>query len=590
MENEKSNMQMLSRLIFRLLPIQILLATVDCVNAIVSSLFASNMVGQEAMSAVGLYAPFGLLIGSISLLLVGGSQLLSSKYLGKNETEKTQGVFSLDITLSLAVAAGMILLHLLIPAAGMTRLFTPDPAVQAYFGKYMLGQAVGLIPLILGSQLSAFLSLENQNRRVTAAGLIFIVANVVLNFLFVGVLRLEAFGLALASSLGMWVFLAVLAQYYFTGRSMLKLDPRLMDRAETGSIFRIGYPGALARLYQTARGFLVNGMITAAVGAVGISAFAAANTLLGFAWAVPAGMLNVSRMLIGVSVGEEDRQTLTDVMRNMVRHFLPLMCAVCAVIILCAKPLAGLYYHDPSSPVYQMTVWGFRILPLCMPFSIICMHFTCYAQVSDKQVLVQILSALDGVVCVAGFSALLVPVIGLNGVYIANVLNGVLTVLVLIVYAWIRGKKFPKTMEALMVIPEEFGVPEEERMDLSIRSMEEVVSISERVQTFFLSKGIDGRRAMLAGLAMEEMAGNVVAHGFTKDTKKHSVDVRVVHKENDIILRIKDDCVPFDPAQRREMANDSDPAKNIGIRMIFRMARDVAYQNILGLNVLTIRI
>ena len=60
-----SNMQMISRLLFRLLPIQILLSMVDCVNAIVSSLFATNLVGAEAMSAVGLYAPFGLLIGSL---------------------------------------------------------------------------------------------------------------------------------------------------------------------------------------------------------------------------------------------------------------------------------------------------------------------------------------------------------------------------------------------------------------------------------------------------------------------------------------------------------------------------------------------
>ena len=29
---------------------------------------------------------------------------------------------------------------------------------------------------------------------------------------------------------------------------------------------------------------------------------------------------------------------------------------------------------------------------------------------------------------------------------------------------------------------------------------------------------------------MEEMAGNVVRHGFSKDNKRHSADIRVVHK------------------------------------------------------------
>ena len=57
-----------------------------------------------------------------------------------------------------------------------------------------------------------------------------------------------------------------------------------------------------------------------------------------------------------------------------------------------------------------------------------------------------------------------------------------------------------------------------------------------------------------------------------------------------MILRIKDDCVPFDPGERLKMQASEDITKNIGIRMVFKMAKDVQYQNILGLNVLTIRI
>ncbi len=46
------------------------------------------------------------------------------------------------------------------------------------------------------------------------------------------------------------------------------------------------------------------------------------------------------------------------------------------------------------------------------------------------------------------------------------------------------------------------------------------------------------------------MAGNVVEHGFTKDKKRHAIDLRVTVKDSDVILRIKDDCVPFDPGTR----------------------------------------
>ena len=141
-----------------------------------------------------------------------------------------------------------------------------------------------------------------------------------------------------------------------------------------------------------------------------------------------------------------------------------------------------------------------------------------------------------------------------------------------------------------MVIPDGFGVPESERMDLSVHEIREVVEISRRVQDFCLEKGIDRRRAYLAGLSMEEMAGNVVDHGFAKDRKKHTIDIRVVHKDENVILRIKDDCVPFDPGERIRIANSEDPAANIGIKMVFKIAESVQYQNILGMNVVTIKI
>ena len=107
---------------------------------------------------------------------------------------------------------------------------------------------------------------------------------------------------------------------------------------------------------------------------------------------------------------------------------------------------------------------------------------------------------------------------------------------------------------------------------------------------FCLSRGIDKRRAYFSGLALEEMAGNIVIHGFSLDHKHHSIDVRIVHKDDTMILRIRDDCAPFDPAERQRMAEQDDTAKNIGLRMVFKMAREIEYQNIFGLNVLTIKI
>ena len=86
------------------------------------------------------------------------------------------------------------------------------------------------------------------------------------------------------------------------------------------------------------------------------------------------------------------------------------------------------------------------------------------------------------------------------------------------------------------------------------------------------------------------MAGNIVTHGFEKDEKKHSVDIRVTHKGDDVILRIRDNCEAFNPTEHAKLMDPGEMGKNVGIRLVYGMARDVSYQNLLGLNVLTMRI
>ena len=301
-------------------------------------------------------------------------------------------------------------------------------------------------------------------------------------------------------------------------------------------------------------------------------------------------MLAVSRMVMSVGVGEEDRSTVADVMRVMFKKFCLLNNLIAVAIIICAKPLAHIFYKDIFSQVYIMTVWGFRLLPLCLAGGSILQHFVCYGQMSGKNFFIQLASFFDGVFFVAGFSAILVPYIGVNGVYVANVLNSILIVVTVVVYSIAANRRFPRNMEDLMVMLDSFGVPESERLDFSVRDMKDVMELSKTAHDFCLERSVDGKRAYYASLALEEMAGNVVAHGFNKDNKKHSVEVRVVRKDQDLILRLRDDCVAFNPEDRLQADVSGDPAKNIGIKMVYRLAKSANWQSIFGMNVLTIKI
>jgi len=99
----------------------------------------------------------------------------------------------------------------------------------------------------------------------------------------------------------------------------------------------------------------------------------------------------------------------------------------------------------------------------------------------------------------------LMPVIGMNGVYLANVANGVITVVLIFAFACVMNRHVLRNMDELMVIPEGFGAGPEDRLAFTVRT-------------------------------------------------------------------------------------PSEAAGRVGLRLAFGMAKDVQYQNILGLNILTIRI
>lgn len=127
----------------------------------------------------------------------------------------------------------------------------------------------------------------------------------------------------------------------------------------------------------------------------------------------------------------------------------------------------------------------------------------------------QSLPVVDGFFGVVCFSFLLIPALKMNSLYCANVLNGVLCVTIIIAFAVKDIKHFPRNME-----------------DMSVREAGEVSAVSYQVEEFCLSRGVDRRRAMLSGLAMEDMAGNIVTHGFSSDNKNHSADIRVTCQKN----------------------------------------------------------
>ncbi len=592
MNKLSSDYKLLTGVFFRLLPYQVLLIVINAVNGIVDSLYASNAIGTEAMSAIGLYGPMNHFLYAASMMLVSGTQVLYGRYLARDRG-RIQSLFMVNLTISLIISLLTTLAMVLgVVTNFLSVIVNEEPDLQ-HLKDYVLGQAIGIPALVIGQQLFAFLSMENQTKRTMAASLICFVANAIMDHVCIVFIHLGTFGLGLSSAISGWVFLGIQAAYYLSGKSEWKVSIRSLSSCrwkDAPDICRLGYSGALSRFVEVFRCLIVNALVLRYVGSVGLSAFAASNSLLAVVWAVPFGMVSVVRMLLSISYGEEDRRSMVDAMRIILTRGMLLQCLIVVALVAAAEPLTMLFYRNPAEEVYGMTVMGFRILPLCMPLAVVSLSFAAYAQIVNKKVLKVVLPIVDGFLGVTLCSLFLIPALGMNGLYIANVINGLICFLLLIAFAWAKKKRCPRSVEALMAIPDSFGVPAEDRMDLTVRTMDEVTSVSEKVMAFCGSRGIDARRSCFAGLCLEEMAGNIIQYGFPGNKQQHSIDIRVSRRPDGLILRLRDNCPAFDPGTHNMIKFPSEQVKNVGIPLVYRLAEKVEYQNLLGLNVLTIRL
>ena len=141
----ESNRRLLGRLFFRLLPFQVILLVVTAITGIVDTLFASNCIGDEAMSAIGFYSPINHFLYALSIMMVSGSQLLIGEFMGKNKKESVFTFFSSDLVLSFVVSIVVSVLFVLAALTDVTRLFSSlSDAEREAFNMYLIGQSVGI--------------------------------------------------------------------------------------------------------------------------------------------------------------------------------------------------------------------------------------------------------------------------------------------------------------------------------------------------------------------------------------------------------------------------------------------------------------
>ncbi len=579
------NSRMVSRLFFRLLPVQAAIVAMGSVNSIVDGMAAARFIGVSAVGVVGLYYTVVRVLEAAGSVLLGGVSVLGGKHLGSGQVDKTRGVITLGMAAAVLFGAVLTVLSLALPGP-MASLLGADESLREPLSAYILGYAAGIVPQLLAGQAASALQLERREDLGRLGIAVMILSNALLDVLFVRVLNLGVWGLALATSLANWAYLLVLLLHYASPGAQLRPKLSLADPRELLPLLRTGFPGGLLIACLAARNLAISRILLSAAGSGGLSAMSSFNMVCGLLISISIGTGSLVRMLSSIFLGEDNREGLLSVIRVSLAGTLPILAGIGAAVILLSPALAAAFFPDRTSEVWRMTRELFFIYGFCVPFTLPCLVCSSYFQAAGHRLFMNLISLVDGFFSMVVPAALLAPALGALGVWLSFPLGFLITLAVSLLYPVIRLRRLPRNPGEWLLLPPDFG--EGNSLVLILRRAGDVVRTAEKVQSFCESDGISPRVAAHAGLCLEEIAGNIVRHGFSADRKQHMVEVRVSIRPDGVLLRVKDDCVPFDPEWHRMARGGEDPAANIGIRLVYGIAKEIDYRSLLGLNVLTV--
>ena len=315
---------------------------------VVDSLVVGNVLGKEALAAVTSSGSLiFLLVGFVQGLFMGGSVIIS-RYIGARDDAKVATAVHTMIAFSFLAGVVLTVVGVLVTPVLLRLMGTPEdvmPNSVIYFRVYFYG-AIGVA--MYNSTSSIFRAVGDSKHPlyylIVSAGL-----NVVLDLLFVSVLRFGIAGAAFATCISQFVS-AIISFVKLTrieGPARLKVRDIRLERAMLKAMIRLGFPAGVQNSVISIANVVVQSNINA-FGSVAMAGCGSYSKLEGFAFLPITSFSMALTTFIGQNLGAEKYDRVKKGARFGVIAGISLAELTGVIMVLFAPVLVGFFNKEPE--------------------------------------------------------------------------------------------------------------------------------------------------------------------------------------------------------------------------------------------------
>lgn len=336
-------------------------------NILVDTIFVGQWIGSTAIAAINVVLPVSFFIAALGMSIgIGGSSIIS-RALGANNKEKALKTFGNQVALTLLftvsfAASGLYFVDQLIPAfGGKGAIF--DPA-KVYYEIILYGVPVLGFVMMGNSVIRA----EGQPKFAMYAMLIPSVGNLVLDYIFIGVLDKGMSGAAWATTGSYIVSFLFILWYFLSKNSELKINVShfKLHKKIVAEIGSLGFVTLARQAVVSVTYLLVNNALFDYGGETSVTAYAIVGRMSMFALFPVFGITQGFIPIAGYNFGSEQYNRVKEVIFVAIKYATILATMVFVILMVFPEVITKLFTTDLD--VLKVTPnnmrWTFAAIPI----------------------------------------------------------------------------------------------------------------------------------------------------------------------------------------------------------------------------------
>jgi putative MATE family efflux protein len=333
---------------------------------LVDTVFIGRGVGTTAMGGLSIALPLQAIIAAFGLTVGQGAASVVSRNLGAGNKDKAQNAagnaFFLAFFFGLAVlVGGEFFMEPLLDLAGATDELRPS--AREYLRIIFLGAPF----LCMAMSCNNLLRAEGKAREAMAIMMVGTAVNILLDPIFIFLLKLGVAGAAWATVFGQFCNFAYGAYFFFTPRASLRigfndLKPR---SGLVGEILSLGTATFIRQSGQSVVGLILNNMLGFYGGDIFISSYGIVSRLLMFLLMPLFGIVQGYQPIAGFNYGARQFGRVKQTLRLTIIFSTVYLVILYFCLMTFPQVFAGIFTADPL--LIEKTTQVIRIVFLALP-------------------------------------------------------------------------------------------------------------------------------------------------------------------------------------------------------------------------------